>query len=145
MSGSTVGSWPLSRKPGAVFVDRSIGKRTAFGLAILGLHPVWIGDVYENDGKLVDDVVWIPEASRLGYPILTKDRRIWVNPHEVDCVLESDARVFVVGDGNISSVRMALLFGRHFLPVRRRMNLPGGCLWILRPGKPIDRQHESRR
>lgn len=145
MSSDSVGNWPPSHSPRSIFIDRSIGKRTAFALAILGLEPLWIGEVYEQDGRFTDDLIWIHEAAEHGYPILTKDRRIWVNPDEIQAVKDSGARVFVIGDGQISAVKMAALFGRHFLPVRRRMRVDGGCLWILRPDRQIERQHETRR
>lgn len=79
MFAATGSGRPQSREERSVLVDRSMGKMAAKGLAVLGLHPVWIGEVYTNDAKLVPDVVWIHEAAQRGYPVITKDRTIWVN------------------------------------------------------------------
>lgn len=143
MSATTNGGWPRSPEKFAVFVDRSMGRRSARGLAVLGLSPVWIGDVYPKAGALVPDVVWIHDSAKHGHAVITKDKRIWVNREEVQAILESGAKVFVIGNGNISSVAMALILGRHFLTIRRRLQRPGGCLWILHALKPIEKRHDT--
>lgn len=145
MSGRTSAGWPPSRDPRAVFVDRSLGKRTLEGLRLMGLRPLHMGEVYENDGKGIEDVHWISEATERGYPIITKDKKLWINPGEVLIIRETGAQVFIVGAGDIGSVAMGLILGRHFLTVRRRMQRKGGCLWVLHPLRPIDKRHDQPR
>ena len=141
MSGGTGGGWPPSRDGYPVFVDRSMGRKAAAGMKVLGLDSVWIGEVYPNDGKLVPDVTWIHDAAAHGRAVITKDRKIVVNLEEFAAIRESGVKVFVVGNGGIGSVAMALILGRHWLTIRRRMKRPGGCLWVLHPLKPIYKQH----
>lgn len=143
MSDGTTGSWPQSRKPNAVFIDRCLGKRLPRGLAILGFSPLLMRDVYLNDGHRLEDPLWIYEAANAGYPIITSDKKIWVNPDEVDAVRDSGAKVFVVGRNDIPAAEAALIIGRHFLTIRRRMRKPGGCLWVLYPLKSIDKRHDE--
>lgn len=144
MSGATVGNWPPSRSPNGIFVDRCLGKRLPYGLAVLGLDPLPMREVYDDDGNALEDVLWIYEAAAHGYPIITSDKAIATNPDEIDAVRDSGAKVFVVGRNDIPAAQAGLIIGRHFLTIRRRMRRPGGCLWVLHAVKPIEKLHEEQ-
>lgn len=145
MSARRSTGWPTSREPHAVFVDRSLGKRLLAGLRLMGFRPLHMGEVYEDDGKGIEDVRWIAEATERGYPIVSKDKKLWVNPAEVMIIRETRARVFVVGMGDVGSAAMGLILGRHILTVRRRMRRDGGCLWVLPALRQIDKRHDEPR
>lgn len=44
----------------------------------------------------VDDDVWIPQVARLGWAIITRDKRIQTRTWEVDAVAASNARMFAI-------------------------------------------------
>lgn len=89
------------RKPGSsnrslpdLFVDRSLGRRKVPD-RLRQIHPNVIAhdDVFPQDA---DDEVWLREAGRRRWIVLTKDERIRRKPGEQRAVAESAVRCFVL-------------------------------------------------
>ena len=87
-----LGSSNLS--PPDLFVDRSLGRRKVPD-RLREVHPNVIAhdDVFQQD---TDDEVWLREAGRRGWIVLTKDERIRRKPGEQIAIVTSGARCFVL-------------------------------------------------
>jgi len=61
------------------------------------------------------DRVWLKEAGRRGWVVLTKDQRLRYRPLELAALRASNARVFVLTAGNLRGQEIAAVF-RDALP-----------------------------
>ena len=76
------------------FIDRSLGRSIATGLRDAGLMVHTTADVYgEDEAQRLPDV-WLRDAGRNGWVILTKDDAIRRRPAERDVLVGASARVF---------------------------------------------------
>ncbi|WP_190870408.1 hypothetical protein [Dermabacter vaginalis] len=135
------GKWP---EPGTLFVDRCIPKGIIPGLKIFGWEAVWIGDIYPGGGENVADVTWIADTARHGLAVLTCNPQIAHVSVEMDAVKTTGARIFCLSDSSMSTVATALVVGRHYFNIRRRLRKQGGFFWELAPFQSPIRHYDSR-
>jgi predicted nuclease of predicted toxin-antitoxin system len=90
-------------------VEVSLGKRVAAALRAEGWDIVHHDEVLAPD---VSDEVWVAEAARNGWVVLTKDAEIRRKPNELEAIRRSGLRVFVLSRGNWTSEEMAAAFIR---------------------------------
>ncbi len=55
------------------------------------------------------DTVWLPEVSRRGWVVITKDWNLNSNPLELQAIASSDAKVFILSSGNYTGAEMATI------------------------------------
>lgn len=89
------------------FVDECLGKQVAQALLDAGAR-VEVHAAHFPKG--VDDVDWIPEVSRRGWVILSKDKMVRTRPNEKSVLLSSNARAFILTSGNMTGPTMAETF-----------------------------------
>jgi predicted nuclease of predicted toxin-antitoxin system len=101
--------------PVTFFIDRCLGKAVGEALkrarAKVELHD----DHFAQD---VPDEDWIPEVTRRGWVILTKDKNIRRRPGEREALLTAGARIFTLTSGNMRGEDMAALFVRQLRDMR---------------------------
>lgn len=72
-------------KPAEFFVDRSLGKSIVEGLRKAGLSVHSMAEVYgEKPSQLLADEVWLRDAGKHNWIVLTKDDAIRRRPAERD-------------------------------------------------------------
>jgi hypothetical protein len=77
------------------FVDRSLGKSIVVALREAGLSVHSMADVYgEEEAQRLPDEVWLRDAGRNNWAVLTKDDAIRRRPAERDALIEAGVRVF---------------------------------------------------
>jgi hypothetical protein len=64
------------------------------------------------------DPVWLPEVGRNGWILLTKDSRIRYRRNEMQALLASGARSFVLVSRNLPGTEMAEIFVKAFRGLR---------------------------
>ena len=90
------------------YIDRALGKKyVADALRNAGAKVEIHDDHFSPDAP---DTEWLPEVSRRGWLILTKDNAISRNILEQIAIASSDAKVFVLALGNITGEEMANAF-----------------------------------
>jgi len=96
---------------GAVFfIDRSLGTEPiAAALREQGLEVLLHRDRFAPDEE---DRVWLLEAGRRGWVVLTKDQRIRYHPLEKAALRAGGARVFILVAGNLRGAQIAEAFVR---------------------------------
>jgi hypothetical protein len=83
-----------SEKPAEFFVDRSLGKSIVEGLRDAGLTVHSMADIYgEKRAQLLADEVWLRDAGKNDWIVLTKDDAIRRRPAERDALTEAAVRV----------------------------------------------------
>ncbi len=115
-----------SDPPPKFFLDRGLGVRSiAQALCAAGVELQTLRDRYgEKPGQAIRDVQWIEDATRDGYVLLHKDKRIRYNAVERRALIEFSARSFALSSGNLSgaeaSARLLRLWPNILRAVRRQ-------------------------
>lgn len=107
-----------------LFVDRSLGKSIVEGLRATGLTVHSMADVYgEKRAQLLADDVWLRDAGKNDWIVLTKDDAIRRRPAERDALTEAAVRVFCLTNRNMRGTeqteRFVLNHHRILLQARR--------------------------
>jgi len=90
------------------FIDRALGKKyVADALRSMGANVEVHADHFLSDAP---DTEWLPEVSRRGWLILTKDDEIGRNFLEQMAIASSNAKVFVLSLRNLTGEEMADIF-----------------------------------
>jgi hypothetical protein len=82
------------RAPPEVFVDRSLGRRKVpdrLREAHPDVHVIAHDELFDQD---TDDEIWLREAGRRSWVVLTKDERIRRKPGEQQAIIDWGARCF---------------------------------------------------
>jgi hypothetical protein len=98
------------------FVDRSLGKSIVEGLRAIGLTVHSMADVYgEKRAQLLPDEVWLRDAGKNDWIVLTKDDAIRRRPVERDALIEAAVRVFCLTNRNMRGAEQTERFisNRH--------------------------------
>jgi len=98
------------------FVDRSLGKSIVEGLRTTGLTVHSMADVYgEKRAQLLADEVWLRNAGKNDWIVLTKDDAIRRRPAERDALIEAAVRVFCLTSRNMRGAEQTARFvmNRH--------------------------------
>lgn len=89
-------------------VDRSLGRHAVVeALIAAGVDAIAHDDTFPQN---TEDTVWLAEAGRSGWVVLTKDSALRRNPLERDAYRASRARVFVLTSQNMTAADMVALF-----------------------------------
>jgi hypothetical protein len=99
-----------------LFVDRSLGKGVGRKLREAGA-TVELHDEHFQQCEL--DKVWIPEVTKRGWVILTKDKNIRRACGEREYVLLAKARLFTLSSGSMSGALMAETFVNNLAEIER--------------------------
>jgi PIN like domain len=84
-----------TEQPPEFFVDRSLGKSIVEALRATGLIVHSMADVYgEERAQRLRDEVWLRDAGRNDWIVLTKDDAIRRRPAERDALTEAAVRAF---------------------------------------------------
>ena len=85
-----------------------------------------LAERYPETEELVEDEVWIRDATEDGQIILMKDDRIRRKPREQQAILDTGARAFVVTNANLTAADVAALYleNRHRISQRARTSGP---------------------
>jgi hypothetical protein len=84
------------------FVDRSLGKSIVEGLRAAGLTVHSMADIYgESRAQQLADEVWLGDAGKNDWIVLTKDDAIRRRPAERDALTAASVRVFCLTNRNL--------------------------------------------
>lgn len=116
-----------------ILLDRCVDDRLAHVLAsIPRVKAMTLSDVYGPDAALtVQDEVFLAEAGRQGWIVLTQNFHMWRVPVERKAIVDNGTRVFSLASAQHTSIGKGLIFGRHLLTIVRRAKRPGACFWRL--------------
>jgi hypothetical protein len=108
------------------FVDRSLGKSIVVGLRAVGLTVHSMADVYsERPGQLLADEVWLRDAGRNDWIVLTKDDAIRRRPAERDALTDAAVRVFCLTNRNLRAKEQTARFVSNRHRILQRARKPG--------------------
>jgi hypothetical protein len=83
------------------FLDRCLGRTTGLRLRNLGWRVHMVSEIYPNDGQEVSDPDWISHGLRLGWSLLTQDKRIRYRSAELGALADGDGTMFCLSSGNL--------------------------------------------
>lgn len=108
------------------FVDRSLGKSVVEGLRRAGLNASSMADVYgEERAQRLRDEVWLRDAGRQNWVVLTKDDRIRRRPAERDALTDAAVRVFCLTNAQLRASEQIERFVGNRHRIVRRARKPG--------------------
>jgi hypothetical protein len=108
------------------FVDRSLGQSIAEGLRAAGVSVRSMREVYgEQRAQTLEDEVWLRDAGRSGWIVLTKDDAIRRRPAERDAMVEAAVRVFCLTNANLRGVEQTERFVQNRHRIERQARKPG--------------------
>jgi len=126
---------PNREKPPEFFVDRSLGKSIAEGLRAAGLTVHTMADVYgERKAQRLADEVWLRDAGRNDWIVLTKDDAIRRRPAERDALTDSAVRVFCLTTGQLRGAQQTERFLANRHRVLRQARKPGPYIYGVYDG-----------
>jgi uncharacterized protein with PIN domain len=112
------------------FVDRSLGKSIAEGLRVAGLTVHSMADVYgEKRAQLLADEVWLRDAGKNDWIVLTKDDAIRRRPAERDALTEAAVRVFCLTNRNLRGAEQTKRFVSNCHRILRQSRTPGPYIY----------------
>ena len=115
------------QKPPEFFVDRSLGKSIVEGLRATGLAVHSMADIYgERRAQLLPDEVWLRDAGKNDWIVLTKDDAIRRRPAERDALTGAAVRVFCLTNRNLRGAEQTERFvsNRHRILRQSRKSGP---------------------
>jgi hypothetical protein len=108
------------------FVDRSLGKSIVAGLRAVGLTVHSMADIYqERPGQLLADQVWLRDAGKNNWIVLTKDDAIRRRPAERDALTDAAVRVFCLTNRNLRAAQQTERFVTNRHRILQRARKPG--------------------
>ena len=108
-------------EPFTFFVDRSLGAKVVAGSLRGAVNEDESIEVHDDHfAKDTDDVVWLADAGRRGWVVLTKDDSIRTNELERTALTNAKAATFMLGRQDLSGQQMADAF-IEALPRTRRV------------------------
>lgn len=112
------------------FVDRSLGRSIAHGLRKAGLNVRTMADVYgEEAAQRLPDEVWLSDAGRHGWIVLTKDDAIRRRPAERDALIAASARVFCLTAAQLRGSEQLERFLENRERILRQAARPGPYIY----------------
>lgn len=119
-------SRPKEKRP-EFFVDRSLGKSIVEGLRATGLTVHSMANIYgERRAQLLADEVWLRDAGKNDWIVLTKDDAIRRRPAERDALTGAAVRVFCLTNRNLRGAEQTERFvsNRHRILRQSRKSGP---------------------
>lgn len=112
------------------FVDRSLGKSIVAGLRATGLTVYSMADIYgEKRGQLLADEVWLRDAGKNDWIVLTKDDAIRRRPAERDALTKAAVRVFCLTNRNMRGAEQTERFVSNRHRILRQARKPGPYIY----------------
>jgi hypothetical protein len=120
-------------RAGHSLVDRSLGVKLAGDLQALGFVVHRLEPVYGAErAPVVEDTEWLNDAGRLGWLVLTKDKRIRSNRLERERIVAAGARVVCLTSGSLTGDRQrAIVIIHHIHRIVARGARPGPFVYAL--------------
>jgi aryl-alcohol dehydrogenase-like predicted oxidoreductase len=116
----------LYEQPPEFFVDRSLGRSIVDGLRAAGLTVHSMADVYgEGRAQRLPDEVWLRDAGKRSWVVLTKDDAIRRRPAERDAMIDAAARVFCLTTAKLRGVEQTERFVHNRHRIIRQARKPG--------------------
>lgn len=126
-------SRPKEQSP-EFFVDRSLGKSIVESLRATGLTVHSMTDVYgEKRAQLLADEVWLRDAGKNDWIVLTKDDAIRRRPAERDALTEAAVRVFCLTNRNMRGAEQTERFVSNRHRIVRQTRKPGPYIYGVYP------------
>lgn len=112
------------------FVDRSLGKSIVEGLRATGLTVHSMADVYgEKRSQRLPDEVWLRDAGKNDWVVLTKDDAIRRRPAERDALTQASVRVFCLTNRNLRGEKQTERFVSNRDRILRQARKPGPYIY----------------
>jgi hypothetical protein len=112
------------------FVDRSLGKSIVEGLRAAGLVVHSMTDVYgEVRAQRLPDQVWLRDAGRRSWIVLTKDDAIRRRPAERDAMIDAAAKVFCLTTAKLRGDEQTERFVHNRHRIVRQAHKPGPYIY----------------
>lgn len=119
-----------SEQPPEFFVDRSLGKSIVEGLRAAGLVVHSMADVYgEERAQRLPDQVWLRDAGKNQWVVLTKDDAIRRRPAERDAMIDAAVRVFCLTTAQLRGVEQTARFINNRHGIIRQARKPGPYIY----------------
>jgi aryl-alcohol dehydrogenase-like predicted oxidoreductase len=120
----------LYEQPPEFFVDRSLGRSIVDGLRAAGLTVHSMADVYgEGRAQRLPDEVWLRDAGKRSWVVLTKDDAIRRRPAERDAMIDAAARVFCLTTAKLRGVEQTERFVHNRHRIIRQARKPGPYIY----------------
>ena len=114
-------SLSLQPEPLVFFIDRSLGRNIIPGALRRAGAEVRIHDEFFQPSA--KDEVWLSEAGRQGWVVLTKDTRIRYRAVEINALLAAKVRAFVLtARGDLQGREIAAIFVKALPAIKRLAN-----------------------
>lgn len=112
------------------FIDRSLGKSIAGGLRAAGLTVHTMAEVYgEKQAQALHDEVWLKDAGKNGWVVLTKDDAIRRRPAERDALIDAEVRVFCLTTAQLRGDEQTARFVDNRHRILRQAQQPGPYIY----------------
>lgn len=112
------------------FVDRSLGKSIVEALRAAGLVVHSMADIYgEKRAQRLPDEVWLRDAGRQSWIVLTKDDAIRRRPAERDAMIDAAAKVFCLTTAKLRGVEQTERFVHNRYRIVRQSRKPGPYIY----------------
>jgi predicted nuclease of predicted toxin-antitoxin system len=112
------------------FVDRNLGKSIVEGLRAAGLTVHSMAEVYgEKRAQRLDDEIWLRDAGKNNWIVLTKDDAIRRRPAECDALTKAAVRVFCLTNRNLRGAEQTQRFVSNRHRILRQSHKPGPYIY----------------
>lgn len=119
-----------TEKPPEFFVDRSLGKSVVEALRETGLTVHSMADVYgEERAQRLADAVWLGDAGRKDWIVLTKDDAIRRRPAERDALTKAAVRCFCLTTAQLRGAAQIERFVNNRNRILRQARKPGPYIY----------------
>ncbi len=117
-------------QPPEFFVDRSLGKSIVDGLRAAGMAVHSMADVYgETQAQRLPDEVWLRDAGKHNWIVLTKDDAIRRRPAERDAMIDASVRVFCLTTAKLRGAQQTERFVKNRHRIIREARKPGPYIY----------------
>ncbi len=119
-----------NEQPPEFFVDRSLGKSIVEGLRAAGLTVHSMAEVYgEKQAQRLADEVWLRDAGKNNWVVLTKDDAIRRRPAERDAMIDAAVRVFCLTTAQLRGAEQTERFVQNRHRIIRQAHKPGPYIY----------------
>jgi uncharacterized protein with PIN domain len=117
-------------QPPEFFVDRSLGKSIVEALRVTGLTVHSMADVYgEERAQRLRDEVWLRDAGRKDWIVLTKDDAIRRRPAERDALTDAAVKAFCLTTAQLRGAEQIERFVHNRHRILRQARKPGPYIY----------------
>jgi len=124
-----------TEQPPEFFVDRSLGKSIVEALRATGLIVHSMADVYgEKRAQRLADEVWLRDAGKNDWIVLTKDDAIRRRPAERDALTDAAVRAFCLTTAQLRGAEQIERFLHNRHRILRQARRPGPYIYGVYEG-----------